>query len=54
MQSGSVVAQGSPAEALTGATLDRLYPGDWDLTFAENVPVVLPKAVINGRRSLSS
>jgi len=51
MQAGAVVAQGTPAEALTGATLDRLYPGDWDLTSADNVPVILPRAVTAGRRS---
>jgi iron complex transport system ATP-binding protein len=54
MQAGSIVAQGAPADALSGATLDRLYPGDWDLSVAGTVPVVIPKAVSNGRGSASS
>jgi len=54
MQAGEVVAQGPPAEALTSATLDRLYPGDWDLASAGDVPVVLPRAVMSGRRSAAS
>jgi iron complex transport system ATP-binding protein len=49
MQAGAVVADGPPAEAMTAATLDRLYPGDWKLTAADGVPVILPKPVANGR-----
>jgi iron complex transport system ATP-binding protein len=54
MQAGEVVAHGTPAEALNGATLDRLYPGDWNLTAVNHVPVVLPKSVLAGRTGTPS
>ena len=45
MQAGSVVAQGTPAEALSAAALEQLYPGACELTNTQGTPVVLPKAV---------
>jgi len=50
MRDGDVVSQGPPARALDGATLDRLYPGDWSLATADGVPVVLPRAVTGARQ----
>jgi iron complex transport system ATP-binding protein len=45
MKAGSIVAQGTPAEALSAATLEELYPGACELTSTDGVPVVLPNAV---------
>ena len=45
MKAGSIVAEGTPAEALSAATLDELYPGACELTSTDGVPVVLPNAV---------
>jgi iron complex transport system ATP-binding protein len=45
MEGGSVVAQGAPADALTAATLERLYPGACELTTTDGAPVVLPRSV---------
>jgi iron complex transport system ATP-binding protein len=46
MKDGSIVAEGTPSEALSAATLDRLYPGTCELTGAAGAPVVLPSSVI--------
>ncbi len=46
MKDGEVLAQGAPAEALTAATLERLYPGACELTTTEGAPVVLPRSVV--------
>jgi iron complex transport system ATP-binding protein len=45
MQEGAVVAEGRPADALSAATLQRLYPDLCDLTIASGSTVVLPKDV---------
>jgi iron complex transport system ATP-binding protein len=50
MQAGSVVAQGTPAEALSAATLEQLYPGACELSRSEGAPVVLPRTVAERSR----
>ncbi|MFO7693495.1 MAG: ABC transporter ATP-binding protein [Vicinamibacterales bacterium] len=45
MKSGSVVAQGTPAEALGAGTLEDLYPGACTLAHMNGAPVILPRAV---------
>ena len=47
MHAGRVIAEGAPAEALGGSTLQALYPGMCDLTAADGAPVVLPLGVTN-------
>ncbi len=51
MQGGVVVGKGPPADALTAATLERLYPGACELTTTDGAPVVLPRSVAARHRS---
>jgi iron complex transport system ATP-binding protein len=43
MQAGVVMAEGPPADTLSAATLERLYPGACAVTNAAGLPVVLPR-----------
>ena len=45
MQSGVVVAEGHPADALNAETLQQLYPDACELTSADGATVVLPRSV---------
>ena len=54
VQAGSVIAEGHPADALSAATLERLYPDVCELTSTGGSPVVLPKEVTTRRGSARS
>jgi iron complex transport system ATP-binding protein len=45
MQAGLVIAEGPPATALSGPTLDRLYPDECEVTGVGGLPLVLPREV---------
>ncbi len=54
MQAGHVIAEGPPATALSGPTLERLYPEECDVTDVGGLPLVLPREVSERDRSVGA
>lgn len=54
MQTGLVIAAGPPATALSGPTLDRLYPDECQVSGLGGLPLVLPREVSERDRGVGA
>jgi iron complex transport system ATP-binding protein len=54
MEAGLVIAEGTPATALSGLALDRLYPDECEVTGIHGLPLVLPKELSERDRGVGA